>query len=335
MKTKIEQIWKDLENDKSFSRGILLRRYSGDFLPDVFLAIKSPENYRCIAATISSSIKIDISSFSNLKDIIIELIPDEKYIDKNILLLKLVNSQFNDIFSVLCEDLIASISSIKDESLLIKKLLNRFEKWKSLFDKATTQGLNPKEQRGLFGELFFLRIFLQVNTNYSNVMTSWVGPEKQIRDFQLKNWGVEVKTTCGNNHQIIQINSERQLDISNLEYLYLFHISLEISQRSGETLNQLVDSIYNIFNSDLLLANSYTVKLYEAGYFKHHKDLYEDIGYFVRQRTFYKIVNEFPRIEEKDIRNGVGDVKYTITVSQCTNFIETEEQAFKIIITNE
>ena len=33
---KIKQIWEELENDKSFSKGLLIRRYSGAVLPDVF-----------------------------------------------------------------------------------------------------------------------------------------------------------------------------------------------------------------------------------------------------------------------------------------------------------
>ena len=62
----------------------------------------------------------------------------------------------------------------------------------------------------------------------------------------------------------------------------------------------------------------------EVGYFEKHKPLYDSTGYFIRQDLFYKVEKEFPRIEESDIRKGVGDVKYTIIVSQCSKFIKTE-----------
>jgi len=335
MKTKINKIWEKLENDNSFRSGILLRRYSSDFLPNVFIAVKYPENFRCLAAIISVHLKFDISSISHFKDISIEIIHDEKHPKNNILLIKLINYQFIEVFSVLCEDLISNISTINDELLLVNTLLQRIEKWKSLFEKASMQGLSPKEQRGLFGEIFFLRMLLMENPNYENVIKSWVGPEKRARDFQLKNWGVEVKTTSGNNHQLIQINSERQLDTSNLKNLFLFHISLEINQQSGESLNHLVDTVYKILDSDIILTNKFSMKLMEAGYYKHHRNFYNDNSYFLRSKIFYKIKNEFPRIEEKDIRKGVGDVKYTIDVSLCTNFIENEKTVFKIIIKNE
>jgi hypothetical protein len=328
---KINQIWTELENDKSFSHGLLLRRYSGSVLPDVFIALKSPEQFRCIAASIGNSVAVNLASFSNLRDLSVELIPDEKKADKNILLFKLLNSQHRDIFSVLCEDLIASISSVTNETRLVRELLNRFEKWKSLFDRAASQGLSPEEQRGLFGELFFIRKFLQSNPDFIAVVNSWVGSEKQIRDFQFGNWSLEVKTTHGNNHQKVHINSERQLDTTNLENLFIYHISLEVRQQSGETLNQIVDSVSELLSSDFTSLNRFKNKLLEAGYFEQHRQLYSNTGYFTRQDVFYKVENEFPRIEERDIRNGVGDVKYSIVVSQCSNFIRTEEQVFQTL----
>lgn len=322
--TKIEQIWNDLENDRSFTHGLLIRRYSGNVLPDVFVALKSPENFRCVAASLNSSIQINLSSFSNLRDIHVEIIPDEANTEKNYLIFKLVNSEHRDIFSVLCEDLILNISSVTNQIQLFKTLLNRFEKWKSLFDKLNSVGLNPQEQRGLYGELYFLRIYLKANSDFFKAINSWTGPAKEIRDFQIGNNALEVKTTHGNNHQKIHISSERQLDLSNIQNLYLYHISLEVRHQDGETLNQIVDSISESLMADFSVLNRFNNKLLEAGFFNHHRNIYKDTGYFIRQDTFYKIEGEFPRIEENEIRRGVGDVKYSIIVDNCQNYLTTE-----------
>lgn len=330
--TKINQIWEELENDRSFSHGLLLRRYSGAVMPDVFIALKSPKKIRCIAASVNNSVSINISSFSNLRDISVELMPDESKPEKNILLLKLLSIQHKDIFSVLCEDLMTSISLLTNETQLVKELLNRFEKWKSLFDRAAAQGLSSEEQRGLYGELFFLRKFLQKNLDFISVINPWGGSEKQIRDFQFGNWSVEVKTTHGNNHQKVYISSERQLDTTNLENLFLYHLSLEVRQHSGETLNDIIQSVSDLLSADFTSLNRFKNKLLEAGYFDQHRNLYEHAGYFIRQDVFYKVENNFPRIEEKDIRNGVGDVKYSIVISQCSDFIRTEQYVFQTLI---
>ncbi|MFN8307862.1 MAG: PD-(D/E)XK motif protein [Ferruginibacter sp.] len=329
--TKVQQIWDELANDRSFTKGLLLRRYSGSVLPDVFVALQQPEQLLCIASSISENIEVNTSQFDNLQEIQIDLFPDSNQNGKNILLFKLTNNQHKDIFSVLCEDLIESITTETNEKQLVKTILNRFEKWKSLFTKIISQGLLPEEQRGLFGELYFLRKFLKSNNNYQFVLNTWIGSAGEIRDFQMNNWGLEVKTTHGNNHQKVQISSERQLDTTHLDKLFLYHLSLEKVQESGETLNQIITSIDSILNADTIALNRFKSKLYEAGYFEQHHTLYENIGYFIRKDIFYIVENEFPRIQENEIRSGVGDVKYSIIISQCENFIQTEQSVFETL----
>ena len=329
---KINQIWDELANDTSFKQGLLFRRYSGSVLPDVFVAVQQPEKLLCIATSISESIVVNISMFNNLQEVQIDLLPNLDQKGKNILLFKLINNQHRDIFSVLSEDLIASIKSETSEKQLVKTILNRFDKWKSLFTRINSQGLSPEEQRGLYGELYFLRKFLYRNDNYAFVLNTWIGPEEEVRDFQMNNWALEVKTTCGNNHQKVQISSERQLDTTYLEKLFLYHISLEKVQESGESLNQIIVTINDLLETDSIALNRFKSKLYEAGYFEQHITLYASVGYFIRQDTFYIVQNNFPRIQENEIRSGVGDVKYSIVVSQCEAFKQSADSVFENLI---
>lgn len=329
---KIKQIWDDLANDKSLISGLLFRRYSGAVKPDVYIALQHPEKFLCIYIAISKTTEVNISNFSNLQEIQVDLFASPNEADKNILIFKLLNFEHKDIFAVLCEDLIASISEETNEKRIIREVLNRFEKWKSLFTKIGLQGLIPEEQRGLFGELYFLRKFLQTTNNFLPIVNTWTGTEKQIRDFQSGSWAVEVKTTHGNNHQKVQISSERQLDTSNLEDLFLYHISLEQQQNSGETLNEIVDSVIDVLRAEIIALNKFKSKIYEVGYFDLQRHLYENIGYHIRQDEFYKVEKDFPRIEENDLRVGVGDVKYSIILSQCSTFSISESQVFNTVI---
>lgn len=331
MMTKINQIWEDLANDKSLSKGLLLRRYSGAVLPDVYVAIQHPEKYFCICISISEEIEVKISLFSNLQEIKVDLYPSLSQAGKNTLVFKLLNFQHKDIFTVLCEDLIATIESEANEKKMVNEILNRFEKWKSLFNKIGLQGLTPEEQRGLYGELYFLRKFLQSNANHIDILNTWIGTEKQVRDFQSGTWAVEVKTTHGNNHQKVHISSERQLDTTNLNNLFLYHISLEQMQNSGESLNDIVDAVIGILDANSMALNKFKSKIYEVGYFELHSKLYEEIGYQIRQEEFYKVEDDFPRIEENDIREGVGDVKYSIILSQCARFVNSKTEVFDTI----
>lgn len=328
---KINQIWEKLANDKSLTSGLLFRRYSGTIKPDVYISMQYPEKFLCIYIAINKKSEVNISNFSKLQEIQVDLFSSPNEINKNILIFKLLNFEHRDIFAVLCEDLIESIADETNEKKIILEVLNRFEKWKSLFNKLSLNGLTPEEQRGLFGELYFLRKFLLSYNDYLSVINSWTGTEKQIRDFQSSSWAVEVKSTKGNNHQKIQISSERQLDTTNLEDLFLYHISLEQQQNSGESLNDIIDSIVVIVRTDTIALNKFKTKIFEAGYFDLQRNLYNSTGYHIRQDIFYKVENDFPRIEENDIRTGVGDVKYSIIISQCTSFQISEIDVFSTI----
>jgi hypothetical protein len=328
---KINEIWNELESDKNLTTGLLLRRYSADILPNVYIALRYPEKQRCLALQLNLAEKPDLTRFSNLKDIKFDFIADDKQKEFFYLSILLLNPDHQEVFSVFCEDLVMEINNLTNEKKIVQQLLNQLEKWISLFDKASFSGLSPEEQRGLYGELFFMRRWINASGNLLRCVKSWTGPEKQIRDFQLNDWGLEVKTTHGKNHQKVHISSERQLDTTNLKNLFLFHLSLEEQQRNGETLNQIVNYITETLQGDISALRDFRTKLILAGYYHHHTAKYDDLGYQIRNQSYYQIRDTFPRIEESEVRRGVGDVKYSIILSECTNYITDELSVFEII----
>jgi len=315
-KTKIEKIWTELEEDTSGHSALLYKRYSADVLPDVFIALKSPEQLRCLAFKINTSFLIDENQWNKLKDIKIESRLDNNNKLEKFLLIVLLNKQHKDIFSTLCEDLIYGISEVENQTILVEKLLERLTKWQSLFEKIGNQGLTDEAQRGLYGEIYFLRVFLNNSNDKIYCLKSWLGPEKSIQDFQYSNWAVEVKTTHGNNHQKIQITSERQLDDSIIEKIFLYHLSLDIRVSNGESLNSLIDDVLELLNSNTMASNLFKLKLLESGYYEIHRPIYHERSYTIRQENLYRVSGKFPRITENQIPIGVGDVRYSIVLSE-------------------
>lgn len=314
--TKIENIWLGLESDTSSHSGLLYKRYAAEILPDVFIALKAPEKLRCIAFRLSAAFPFDETQWNKLKDIKIETLTDERDKSKKFLLILLLNKQHKDIFSTLCEDLIFGVSEVSTEQTLVEKLLERLAKWQSLFEKVGKQGLSDEAQRGLYGEIYFLRFFLSNASDKSFCVKSWLGPEKSIQDFQFSNWAVEVKTTHGNNHQKIHITSERQLDDSIIEKIFLFHLSLDVRVGNGESLNTIIDEVSELLNESTMSSNLFKLKLLESGYYEIHKPLYDERGYTIRQENLYRVMGNFPRITENQIPIGVGDVRYSIVLSE-------------------
>lgn len=322
--TKINSLWVELEEVGNFESGLLMRRYSSEVIPDIYAGLKAPEKHRCLVIRLAAAYTPDIKSFNNLRDILIEIVEDEQNHEKITLLILLLNHQHTDVFTSLCEDLIQSVSNIADEKMLINKLISRYEKWKALFDKAKSTGLTDEEQQGLYGELYFLRKWIACESNKYRCISAWLGPEKGVRDFQDTSWAVEVKTTRGNSKQLITINSEKQLDATGLDKLYLFHLSLDIVPETGESLNEIIASITSALKDDFAANTLFQIKLMTAGYFALHQPLYSTTCYQVRQNSFYVVKDNFPRVEEHEIRSGVSELKYKIALAGYTSYLVDE-----------
>lgn len=323
MNTKIENIWQDFEDNDSLKAGVVRKRYSPEIIPDCFVSMRMPEKVKSIAFRLSSN-KVDISALNDLKDITTEIFPDESEPSKSLLIISLSDNSLSSIFAILCEDLFNSVSEIRQEAELVRVLQNRFIKWKELFVLAKSPGLSPEKQIGLFGELYLLKKFFVETSQIEKSLNIWVGPDTGIRDYEKDNSAIEVKTTQTNNHQKVRISSERQLDTTLLDNLFLFHLSLEKRNSSEYSLNTITDELYSIIGDNKLLSNILKRKLTNVGYFKHHKPQYEDISYLVRDKDFYNISDKFPRIEEKDLLKGVGDVKYSIVLTSETEEYKTD-----------
>lgn len=332
MMTKIEHIWQELESDTTLQSGLLYKRYSSKIVPDVYVALKAPEKLRCIAAHLSSSFEFDTKAWNKFRDIKIQRQPDDKNRNMQFLVVMLLSNQHKDVFSTLCEDLILKVADVREENSLVQELITRLEKWHLLFEKLGRQGLSDEAQRGLYGELFFLRKFLNKSADAEYCINSWRGAEKAVQDFQYSDWAVETKTTSGKNQQKLQIASERQLDTSLVPNIFLIHISLEVRENHGETLNDIVAEISEILSSSPAALSAFKLKLLEAGYFSHHHDEYEEKGYSIRQESIYRITDDFPKITENMIPAGVGDVRYSLIVSANESWVTEENKLFDQII---
>ncbi len=324
---RLLEIWSSIE--QSNETGLLKRLYSSDSKPLIYAIYQNPERHCGIAISYSKSIDLDISSFSNLRDLQITLQTDSSFSQNNLLIIKLLYDLSRDVFAIMCENMVQSVLSLKTEDEVVRTIINLLEKWQTLFEKLKGEGLSHSEQLGLYGELHFIQKFIALNdANFA--LNSWVGIDREIRDFQHRNWALEVKTMAGNNHQKVSISSERQLDETLLDHLILFHLSVEVAKKNGESLNEKILSVRESLKDNISALNVFNNKLLDAGYFERHTHLYDENCYQIREEHYYKVDRDFPRIKEKDIRPGIGDVKYSIILSQCNDYLVSEEKVFTI-----
>lgn len=155
--------------------------------------------------------------------------------------------------------------------------------------------------------------------------------EKTNKDFQGDNWAVEVKTTSTNNAQFITINGERQLDNSLVAHLFIYHLVLEVSKINGESLPMIVAEIKNLLSSNVPALCIFEEKLIEVKYIASHESLYAERFYKKRNEKCYKVLADFPRIMENDLRNGVSNVVYAISIGMCDEYLVSEGVLFNTI----
>ena len=140
-----------------------------------------------------------------------------------------------------------------------------------------------------------------------------------------------MKTTSAKQHQKLAIASERQLDDTGAGTIVLLHLSLDVRQGQGETLPEMIASVRSLVAGDVIARDELENLLFEIGYLDIHATRYENIGYTIREYNYFKVGADFPKIIESDLRNGVGDVRYTISVAECKRFSIPEAEVITLI----
>jgi hypothetical protein len=258
--------------------------------------------------------------------------------DEATLFVVLKESRSADVFTTLVEDLLRRVASVASPAEQVKAMLGQLVRWQK-FLAISPDGLSEEHQRGLWGELHFLREQL-LPTFGQSVVKSWKGSEGADQDFQFSAGAVEVKTTVSALPQTVRISNERQLDDSNWPALFLHVLGLEIrddvdmrdhsqNQESADskrvsraaiaTLPAMVASIRDAV-LDETAHEYFDEQLLSAGYVDTHAHRYAARRYLVRSTHFFRVGPEFPRLIEAELPPGVGDVDYALSVAACEPF---------------
>lgn len=233
--------------------------------------------------------------------------------------LELDTPAYHDLFQVITEDVAASILAADDEAGAVSAMRDRLNRWERFMTAAGPEGLSREDQVGLFGELTFFRTLLVLDVKAEDAVGWWT---RDNQDFQNGNRVVEVKATTSNSPTILMISNELQLDDTDCEELFLFHLWLKEIRGGGVSLPTLVKTIAETLTG--AAAATFEDHLLDAGYHAAHKGLYEATGYTERKRNYYRVENDFPRLGRSDLRPGVGKVKYSVDVAGFERFRRDE-----------
>lgn len=234
------------------------------------------------------------------------------------LALELTDPAAADLFASLCGDVAAATAATATEGAAVEAWLGRFSRWRRLLERGAG-GLSAARQRGLYGELWAVRSFLAPSLGVAEAVAGWKGPEGAPRDFEVGGVGIEVKTSAANEPQVVPVNGERQLDETELDVLFLTHLSLEVLRDAGETLPAAVASVRGLA-ADGPAAGPLEDRLLDSGYSDAHTRLYGRTGYALRRLSVMEVGDGFPRITERGLPDGVGRVHYSLAIDACRDF---------------
>lgn len=227
----------------------------------------------------------------------------------------LKEDRFADVFTALAEDLVRRVAEAADSAAQARTFLGQLARWQK-FLSASFDGLSEESQRGLWGELYFLREHLLPKVGPSGVH-GWKGGDRAHQDFQFEGSAVEVKTTLAKQPQVVRITSERQLDANTWKALFLNVVALDVRDGSGETLPDIVASVRLKLSSEAGALEQFEDELLTIGYHDAHAARYSEGGYTVRTVSFFKVGPKFPSLVEADMPTGVGDANYALSVAAC------------------
>lgn len=232
------------------------------------------------------------------------------------------DSEFFEIFEVLCRDLITAATQAENLPEAIRIIGDRITAWTKLFARGY-KGLRQNEVYGLAAELSFLKLWL--SPLFLERVEGWLGSKGGSQDFVSRSKGksVEVKSRL-ESQNVVNISSLEQLDSGGALFLCVYPVTKIKEGSFFETLDSLVEEISRDLElQDLVVFNQL---LLLAGYIKgHHEGYRMKIG----APDFYEISTGFPRIIRANIASEIMSCRYELNLDKCVNYIIKEGELVK------
>lgn len=315
-------VWDELSKlSSSGEDGTSLRKYKRLPLAEesgIRLSCRFPEKAWELLVEINTKDSFADYSFPLWKGLAFELLElDVPEKSTPHLCLRLESPVNRGIFLILCSDLVRTLNlphAAKARPCILQEYI---ERWANFFEKYSPGGLSSESQRGLFGELCWIKELLSNNVSTDLSIKSWKGCTKNYFDFDFNGQIVEVKTTLSKEPRKVFISNERQLDEAGLKSLSLLVLTLVSAGSGGESLPDIVATIRKALSGTPSIAQRFDNSLINAGYLDSDAGLYPD-SYTVKSKELFSVKPGFPRIIS--IPAGTGDLKYSLLVSAAEPF---------------
>jgi hypothetical protein len=240
--------------------------------------------------------------------------------ERNFLDVLCTGASGQEVFNLVASAILDKVGHGATPSEAVRSTLAR---WRRFWGAAPIGGLTGEEIRGLFGELWFLGVWLLPHGH--DQLRHWLGPTGTRHDFQWPRLAVDAKATASTRGHIHRINGLDQLDPPADGRLLLFSLRMREEASASNTLVSLVDTITTKLADDADALDQLESRLVMAGYSSLEADRYAEVRFRVINERLYDVRGDFPRLSEtsftRGLPAGIERVDYEINLDACPDAI--------------
>ena len=312
---ELKQKWSGL-SENPVTVGFRSLRISADCICELYLAV-SKEGKRCLILSLPSNKHLDFKGIQK------ENLSIEYFRGKNLIVLQLTDSDFNDLFNDLILSLYHGIKSISQVDEYSNHFIQAFYRWSEFFEDKKSDLLSEDAIKGIIGELLILKLLITTpdKPEINFLLKAWTGLYDKGNDFELESKNLEVKAKSPSGSDV-RISSEFQLEVSPGKGLELFVVSLlsdfTVGIHIGDLIMEIKKLVQESSGDNTILWKALSQKNITA----------KNVSQYDRYR--FKPVNwisyncaaeNFPKLSRSSIPEEISSLKYILRTNLLTSFI--------------
>jgi hypothetical protein len=227
-----------------------------------------------------------------------------------VLTFELLRDEQQDVFAILCCDVIEHSRSAASEQEALAQVISRYRQWSHLLESQKSGLLDERTRKGLLGELLFLELRLAEMDSALLAVQGWAGADSADQDFIYSDGWYEIKSIV-TSAENVTISSLEQLSCSDDGELVVMRIDRAAPGKKGAfSLNEAVRRICSSIEGDAL--SEFHAKLAAYGYIDLQE--YSEQKYSCSSMQRYRVDDAFPRLTIKNVPSQVVSLHYELSL---------------------
>jgi hypothetical protein len=314
-KSELNSKWENITSFKN-RKGYKALRITGASRPDLFLAMDE-DGYRCLILFLPKKVDVKLKGTDKNK-LLISFLPS-----KGIILIKLKDFDFKDLFDDLILSIYSKINLISEPNHASEEFIRMFYKWSLFFEDKRVKKLGEEQIQGLYGELFVLNEYLKKSSQsrINSMLASWKGLYDAANDFEFDLKNIEVKTKKESN-LFVKISSEYQLEKESDKDLELLVVTVKLDLIEGKSIHDMLLEIVKLVRANLGDLSILFQALNQKGLTVENLKQYNNHRFnVIKTESFDAGNDDFPKLSISNIVNEISNLKYKLRVVKLDEFL--------------